>query len=168
MIPLFKGLSILDDIKDVSALEGRSSYLPTGRQKHALKYQRHGCAGLERLEVTSDGLMARDLSPLSLLQNLQFLQLTSFNDVIRYPIHPAVLALPVLRELSLRTLGLDMIQVRASLGLSLSCPDGCTSSFTHARCAWCDAETMATVKWSGSRAKPGSDQTWYTLRKAGL
>lgn len=55
--------------------------------------------------------MLRDLSPLSLLQNLQFLQVTSFNDPVRYPIHPAILMLTGLRELSLKALGLDLIQV---------------------------------------------------------
>ena len=56
-------------------------------------------------------MMTRDLSPLSLLQNLQMLQITSFNDPVRYPIPPAVLTVTSLRELSLRTLGLDLIQV---------------------------------------------------------
>lgn len=63
------------------------------------------------MELTSDGVMTRDLSPLSLLQNLQMLQITSFNDPVRYPIPPAVLTVTSLRELSLRTLGLDLIQV---------------------------------------------------------
>ncbi|CAL8470608.1 g10150 [Coccomyxa elongata] len=68
------------------------------------------CTGLERLELTSDGVMTRDLSPLSLLQKLQFLQVTSFNDPVRYPIPPAILTVTSLRELSLRALSLDLIQ----------------------------------------------------------
>ena len=68
-------------------------------------------AGLERLELTSDGVMTRDLSPLSLLQKLQLLQITSFNDPVRYPIPPAVLTVTSLRELSMRALGLNLIQV---------------------------------------------------------
>lgn len=77
-----------------------------------------GATGLERLELTSDGVMTRDLSPLSLLQNLQFLQITSFNDPVRYPIHPAICMVTSLRELSLRALSLDLIQVRGSPMLS--------------------------------------------------
>ncbi|EIE22610.1 L domain-like protein [Coccomyxa subellipsoidea C-169] len=68
------------------------------------------CTGLERLELTSDGVMTRDLSPLSLLQKLQLLQITSFNDPVRYPIPPAVLTVTSLRELSMRALGLNLIQ----------------------------------------------------------
>ena len=55
--------------------------------------------------------MTRDLSPLSLLQNLQMLQITSFNDPVRYPIPSAILTVTSLRELSMRTLGLDLVQV---------------------------------------------------------
>ena len=56
--------------------------------------------------------MTRDLNPLSLLQSLQILQVTSFNDPVSYAIHPAILTLTSLRELSLRALGLELIQVR--------------------------------------------------------
>lgn len=56
--------------------------------------------------------MTRDLSPLSLLRNLQSLQVTSFNDPVSYAIHPAILNLTTLRELSLRGLSLELIQVR--------------------------------------------------------
>jgi len=55
--------------------------------------------------------MTRDLSPLSLLQNLECLQVTSFNDPVSYAIHPAILTLTSLRELSLRALGLELVQV---------------------------------------------------------
>lgn len=77
-------------------------------------------AGLERLELTSDGVMTRDLSPLSLLQKLQFLQVTSFSDPVRYPIPPAILTVTTLRELSLRALSLDLIQVRHRRKLALT------------------------------------------------
>lgn len=62
--------------------------------------------------MTSDALMTRDLSPLSLLRNLQSLQVTSFNDPVSYAIHPAILTLTTLRELSLRGLSLELIQAR--------------------------------------------------------
>ena len=56
--------------------------------------------------------MTRDLSPLSLVAGLECLQITSFNDPVSYAIHPAILTLTSLRELSLRALSLELIQVR--------------------------------------------------------
>ena len=63
------------------------------------------------MELTSDAVMTRDLNPLSLLQSLQSLQVTSFNDPVSYAIHPAILTLTSLRELSIRALGLELVQV---------------------------------------------------------
>ena len=66
---------------------------------------------METLELTSDAVMTRDLSPLSLVRGLDCLQITSFNDPVSYAIHPAILTLTSLRELSLRALSLELIQV---------------------------------------------------------
>lgn len=67
---------------------------------------------METLELTSDAVMTRDLSPLSLVRGLECLQVTSFNDPVSYAIHPAILTLTSLRELSLRALSLELVQVR--------------------------------------------------------
>ena len=55
--------------------------------------------------------MSRDLGPLSGLQALRSLQVTSFNDPLPHPVHAAILALTGLEELSLRSLSLNLIQV---------------------------------------------------------
>ena len=70
---------------------------PAGHQLNTLVAYIFCCkrAGLETLELTSDAVMTRDLSPLSLLQNLECLQVTSFNDPVSYAIHPAILTLPL-------------------------------------------------------------------------
>lgn len=69
--------------------------------------------GLQTLELTSDAVMSRDLSPLSGLAGLRSLQVTSFNDPLPHALPGAVLALTGLEELSLRTLSLNLIQARA-------------------------------------------------------